>query len=100
MKKIFKLKYTDLAKQQFNELQKNRSKLVQYKAVGKALARMQMDLRHPALNTHEYDKLSRQKGYKVFESYAQIKTPGAYRIFWRYGPGQDEIEIITIIPHP
>lgn len=100
MKQIFRLKYTDLAKQQFKELQKDKSKAVYYKAVGKALARMQMDLRHPTLNTHEFGQLSRDKGYKVFESYAQNHAPGAYRIFWRYGPGKDEIEIITITPHP
>lgn len=68
--------------------------------MGKALGRMEQDLRHPALNTHEYTKLSRDKGYKVFESYGQNNTPGAYRIFWRYGPGQEEIEIIAITPHP
>lgn len=100
MKKKFKIKYTDLAKAQFLELRNNKSKHIPYKAVGRALARMQEDLRNPALNTHEYSKLSQEKGYKVFESYAQNKTPGAYRIFWRYGPEQEEIEIITITPHP
>jgi poly(A) polymerase Pap1 len=98
--KRFKLKLTELAKQQFHELSKDKSKRVQYKAVGKALAFMQQNLRHPGLNTHEYDKLSRDKGYKVFESYAQNHTSGAYRIFWRYGPGKYEIEIVAITPHP
>jgi hypothetical protein len=100
MKKHFKLKYTDVAAQQFKELKEDQSKSIPYKAVGKALARMQLDLHHPALNTHEYGKLSRDKGYKVFESYAQNHTPGAYRIFWRYGPEKDEIEIIAITQHP
>jgi hypothetical protein len=100
MKKEFKLKYTDLAKQQFLELRKDKSKQIQYKAVGKALALMQQNLRHPVLNTHEYGKLSRDKGYKVFESYAQNNTPGAYRIFWRYGPGKNEVEIVAITSHP
>lgn len=98
--KPFKLKFTELAHQQFKELQANKSKQSQYKAVGKTLAQMQQDLRHPSLNTHEYGKLSREKGYKIFESYAQNKTPGAFRIFCRYGPGKDEIEIIAITPHP
>ena len=100
MKKTFNLKYIDLAKQQFQELQEDKSKTVQYKAVGKALARMEQDIRHPALDTHEYVKMSRDKGYKMFESYAQNHTPGAYRIFWRYGPGSDEIEIVAITSHP
>jgi mRNA-degrading endonuclease RelE of RelBE toxin-antitoxin system len=100
MKTMFKLKYTDLAKQQFKKLKEDKSKQIQYKAVGKALACMQQNLRHPALNAHEYGKLTRDKGYKVFESYAQNNTSGAYRIIWRYGPGNDEIEIIAITSHP
>lgn len=99
MTRTFKLLLSDLAKRQFEQLRKNSSKQGPYKAVGKALALMQQDLRHPGLKTHEYDKLSRDKGYKVFESYAQNNTPGAYRIFWRYGPGKDEIEIVSIVPH-
>lgn len=98
--KKFNFEYTDLAKAQFEKLGKNKSLQVQYKAVGKALARMEQDLRHPSLNTHEYSKLSTTMGYKVFESYAQNNTPGAYRIFWRYGPGKDKITIIAITPHP
>jgi hypothetical protein len=46
-------------------------------------------------------------GEKVFEAYAQNDTPGAYRIFWHYGPdegsGNKRIAVITvvaIIPHP
>lgn len=97
--KNFKLNYTDLAKQQFKELQEDKSKHAQFKAVGKALAYMQQNLRHPALNTHEYSKLSQQKGYKVFESYAQNHSPGAYRIFWRYAE-KETIEIIAITTHP
>lgn len=81
-------------------MQNNPSKLVEYKEVGITLVRMQQDLRHPSWNTHEYHKLSRDTGYKVFESYAQNHSPGAYRIFWRYGPGKDEIEIIAITSHP
>jgi hypothetical protein len=34
------------------------------------------------------------------EADAENKTPAAYRIFWHYGPGQDEITVIAIIPHP
>lgn len=100
MTKFFKIKYTDLAKAQFNNLEKDKSKQVQYKAVAKALARMEQDLRHPALNTHEYSKLSKTVGYKVFESYAQNNSPAAYRIFWRYGPDKNIITIIAIPPHP
>jgi hypothetical protein len=46
-------------------------------------------------------------GEKVFEAYAQNNTPGAYRIFWQYGPdeakGKKRIPIIIVVaitPHP
>jgi hypothetical protein len=40
------------------------------------------------------------KGEKIFESYAQNKTPGAHRIFWYYGPGKRELTVVAITPHP
>lgn len=45
---------------------------------------------------HSYDILNKD----VFESYAQNKTPEAYRIFWFYGPGKSVITIPAITPHP
>jgi hypothetical protein len=39
-------------------------------------------------------------GRKVFEAYAQNKMPGAYRIFWCYGPNKGDITVIAIAPHP
>jgi hypothetical protein len=41
-----------------------------------------------------------ENGEEVFEAYAENNTPGAYRIFWHYGPGKDVITIIAITPHP
>jgi hypothetical protein len=40
------------------------------------------------------------KSQKVFEAYAQHKTPGAFRVFWCYGPAQGQITILAITPHP
>lgn len=37
---------------------------------------------------------------KVFEAYAQNRTPGAYRIFWCYGPQKTQITVLAITPHP
>lgn len=61
---------------------------------------METNLRYPSLNTHEFSSLKGHEGEKVFESYVQNKTPGAYRIFWYYGPKKNEITIAAIIPHP
>ncbi len=98
--KNFEFSYTDDAEQQLLDLENTPSKQGIFKAVAKTLGFMQNNLRHPSLNTHEHTGLSRERGYKVFESYAQNRMPGAYRIFWRYGPKKNEITIVAIIPHP
>jgi hypothetical protein len=73
-----------------------------FKQVAKAVRQLATDPRHSSLNTHEYDSLENPfdpKG-KVFEAYAQNNTPGAYRIFWCYGPEKGEMTILAITPHP
>ena len=69
-------------------------------AVRKTLGFMETNLRHPSLNTHEYISLKGPEGEKVFEAYAQQKTPSAYRVFWYYGPERGQITIAAITPHP
>lgn len=96
----FELEYTEEAEKELNELKENRSKKVQAKAVIKCLRFMAENLKHPSLNTHKYDEFCGPKGEEIFESYAQNDTPGAYRIFWYYGPERKVITIIRICPHP
>lgn len=73
-----------------------------FKQVHDAIAKLEHNPRHPGLNTHEYDGIPNpyDKNQKVFEAYAQNKTPGAYRVFWCYGPGKQQITILAITPHP
>jgi hypothetical protein len=73
-----------------------------FKQVVKTLRHLSEDPRHPGLRTHPYHSLPHpyKKGEKVFEAYAQNETPGAYRVFWCYGPKESEITIIAITPHP
>jgi hypothetical protein len=96
----FKLKFTPEADKQLNELENSPSKQAVYKVVLKCLAYMETDLRHNSLQTHEFTSLKGPNGEKIFESYAQHKTPGAYRIFWYYGPNRGELTIAAIVPHP
>jgi hypothetical protein len=58
--------------------------------------------RHPGLNTHEFSSIENpyHPTQKVFEAYAQNRTPGAYRVFRCYGPARNQITIIAITPHP
>jgi hypothetical protein len=100
------LRFTTEAKEQLACLEKNPAMAGELKQVRKALGLLATNLKHPGLQTHEFTSLS-TKTSKVFEAYAQNKTPGAYRIFWRYGPdegsGKQRISILTIIaitPHP
>lgn len=93
----FNLHFTSEADEQFRSL--SAAKL---KKVRRVLGYLQANPRHPSLNTHLY------KGYtnpfdssgSIFEAYAENKTPGAYRIFWCYGPDRGDITILAITPHP
>lgn len=73
-----------------------------FKQVVKCVELLQANPRHPGLATHEYDSIENpyDSRAKVFEAYAQNRTPGAYRVFWCYGPGTGEITVIAITPHP
>ena len=93
----FRLRFTAEAKEQYDNLPAPKLKKVR-----RALAHLQINPRHPSLNTHVYT------GYQnpftphepVFEAYAENRTPGAYRIFWCYGPEHRQITTIAITPHP
>jgi len=73
-----------------------------FKQVEKCVRFLLENPKHPSLNTHEYDSIEHpyDKKGKVFEAYVQNRTPGAYRLFWCYGPGKGEITLIAITPHP
>lgn len=96
----YRLIFTPEAQQNLAELQAGGSKAAILKAVRKALGFMQVNLRHPSLKTHKFSSLEGKNGEEVFECYAQNNTPGAWRIFWHYGPDADALTIIAITPHP
>ena len=73
-----------------------------FKQVHKCLQLLSANPRHPGLQTHEFHSIEHpyNRGAKVFEAYAQHRTPGAYRVFWCYGPDKGDLTIIAITPHP
>lgn len=79
-------------------LSKDEEKL--YRKIGKAMALLANDPRHPGLQSHDIDALTRRYGMKVMQSYLENKTSGAGRIYWVYGPESGEITVIGIEPHP
>jgi hypothetical protein len=96
----FMLEFTKEALADLNALNNDPSKKRILKDVIKTLRLMETNLRHPSLNTHEFHSFKGPKGEKVFEAYAQQNMPGAYRIFWYYGPEKNIVSIVAITPHP
>lgn len=96
----FALRYTATAAAQRDALEKDPSREKAWKAVRRALALMELDLRHPSLQTHKYHSLKGPNGEEIFESYAQQRTPAAFRVFGCYGPGKGTLTVVAIVPHP
>ena len=96
----FKLVFTSEARDQLAELERTPARAKQLRAVRKTLGLLETNLRHPSLKTHEFHSLHGVADEKVFEAYAENRTPGAFRVFWHYGPGKAQITIVAITPHP
>lgn len=101
------LRFTDESAGQLKALAGDPAKRGLHKQVLKTLGLLELNTRHPGLNTHEYRSLEGMKGERVWEAYAQNRTPGACRVFFHFGPdevsGKRRIPIATIIaitPHP
>ena len=94
------LHFTVEAEKNLLDLEQNKGLAKRLKAVRKALGFLEINPRHQALNTHVFTSLQGAKGEKVFEAYAENNTPAAYRIFWHYGPGEGQITVLAITPHP
>jgi hypothetical protein len=94
----FRLAFTAVAADTLSELQQLDPK--KHRKVMKTLGLMEANLRHPGLKTHKYDSLAGPNDEAVFEAYVENKTPGAFRLFWYYGPDAGMITILAITPHP
>jgi hypothetical protein len=97
---LFELEWTEAAEEAYQRLKGDASQQKRYKAVKKTIQFLAENPRHNSLQTHEYSSLKGPNDEKVFEAYAQQKTPAAYRVFWYYGPDKGKITIIAITPHP
>ncbi len=105
---IYRLRFTLDADEQLKALENDLSKKGAIKQVRKTLGYLETNIRSKSLQTHEYKSLTRRYNQKIFEAYAQQKTPGAFRVFWHYGPDELDkngnrisiITVISIIPHP
>jgi hypothetical protein len=96
----FKLLFTEQADYDLEKIEKNPSYAKLLKSVRKALGYLETNPKHQSLQTHKYNSFKGSNGEEVFEAYAENHTPGAYRIFWFYGPDKKEITIVAITAHP
>ncbi len=96
----FRLNFSNDAAQQLKALSENPAIMKRPKAVRSALGKLEPKPRHPRLNTHKYNGYAGSNGEPAFEAYAENNTPGAYRIFWHYGPEKNMITVLAITPHP
>jgi len=96
----FHLKFTEVAEHALAALKADAALMKRHKAVLTSLAYLETNPKHPSLHTHEFTSKKGPNKEKVFEAYAQNKTPGAFRIFFFYGPAGDEITILAITAHP
>ena len=94
----FDLVYSPDANETLDRLEaQNDKKLLK---VQRTLGLLQTNLRNRGLQTHKHYEMEGPNGEEVFEAYVENNTPGAYRVFWHYGPGRGVISIIAITPHP
>jgi hypothetical protein len=94
----FQLRYQREAEAVLANLQQTSPK--KYKKVLRILGLMQTNLRHPSLKTHKYESLVGPGGEEIFEAYVENNTPGAWRIFWYYGPQKNILTIFALAAHP
>ena len=97
---MFELEWANVARQAYILLRGDVAQIKRYKAVRKTIKSLARNPRHPGLQTHEFISLTGPNGEKVFEAYADQKTPAAYRVFWYYGPSRGLITILAITSHP
>ena len=101
------LRFTDEADAQLKALASDAAQKGLHKQVLKTLGLREINTRHPGLHTHEYQSFVGPNGERVWEAYAQNQTPGAYRVFFHYGPDEGSakkripvLTILAITPHP
>lgn len=78
----------------------NKDEIKLYKRIKKTLILLQNNPAHNSLHTHQNSVLSNIIKRKVWCSYIKNKTPRAERLYWVYGPNQNEITVVGIEKHP
>jgi hypothetical protein len=96
----FRLMFSDEAKDTLASLRADASQSTRLAKTQKALAFLEANPRHPGLQSHRYQSKSGPNGEALWEAYVENQTPGAWRIWFWYGPDRETITVLTIGPHP
>ncbi|MGH8905544.1 MAG: hypothetical protein ACRD0K_03270 [Egibacteraceae bacterium] len=96
----FKLRFAGEARNVLASMEADNTYAKKLKKVRACLGRLETDPRHASLGSHRYQSIAGPNGEEVWESYVENRTPGAWRVWWWYGPGRGEITVLTIGPHP
>lgn len=97
----FTLIYQSEAEKVLLDLYSRKQYATKFKKVRKALRLLERaGPRHPGLRSHAYQSVPVPGGGTLWESYVENHTPSAWRIWWFYGPDEEQITIVTIGPHP
>ncbi len=91
------LRYAKQADEIISSLEADPSAEGRLKKVRKALRHLKVNPRHPGLHSHQYESFPVDRDVKVWDSYVENRTPGAWRIFWRDGPDEDGRSVITVL---
>lgn len=94
----FRLLIQPTPEMQLQELERRAPK--KHRKVLRCLGLLESAPRHPGLNSHRFESCDSVYGQEIWESYVENQTPGAYRLFWHYGPDEGEITVVAITPHP
>lgn len=103
----YQLRFATLAQETLDLLNGSLQYAAKLRKVRRTLGLLQINPRHPGLHSHQYENFPGAPKVKVWDSYVENRTPGAWRIWWMYGP--DEIQdnqtvaVITVLdigPHP
>jgi mRNA-degrading endonuclease RelE of RelBE toxin-antitoxin system len=85
---VFTLRFSNKARKVYDSLKGPLLKQLQ-----KTLKLLTDNPKHPSSQTHKHHELG------CFEAYVQNDTPGAYRVFFDYGPEKNELTILLIVKH-
>ncbi|ASF06225.1 hypothetical protein NBRGN_054_00200 [Nocardia brasiliensis NBRC 14402] len=102
----YELRFARAAADALQKLAERPNTATKLKKVHKALGLLQADPLYPGLNSHLYQNFPGLEKNKVWDSYVENHTPGAWRVYWMYGPDIERdgelVSIITVLaigPH-